>query len=131
MRYTANRHAKNLTRILRYYIIKLGKINLTKNMLSLADYSKLSSEGTHTVKVKYLEFETTLTINVEKDPEIEVKEPIPYTVIVKDIAGKPLADFYVTVYLGNEIVAEKYTNAEGTFTAELLPNIYDIIIEAR
>lgn len=107
------------------------QINLTKNMLSLADYSKLSSEGTHTVKVKYLEFETTLTINVEKDPEIEVKEPIPYTVIVKDIAGKPLADFYVTVYLGNEIVAEKYTNAEGTFTAELLPNIYDIIIEAR
>ena len=108
------------------------QINLTKNMISLADYALLSVEGTHTIKVKYLEFETNLTLVIKKpvveDPE---KEPIPYTVEVKDIAGKPLADFYVTVYLGDEIVAEKYTNSEGKFEAMLLPNIYDVIIEAR
>lgn len=108
------------------------QINLTKNMISLADYALLSVEGTHTIKVKYLEFETNLTLVIKK-PVVEVpeKEPIPYTVEVKDIAGKPLADFYVTVYLGDEIVAEKYTNSEGKFEAMLLPNIYDVIIEAR
>ena len=107
------------------------QVNLTKNMISIGDYSKLSVAGTHNIKVKYLDFETDLTLNVVNDPELNTQEPIPYTVIIKDIAGKPLADFYVTVYLGNEIVEEKYTNAEGTFVAELEPNIYDIVVEAR
>ena len=37
-------------------------ISLTSSMVSASDLSKLSTEGTHTIKVTYEGFETTFTI---------------------------------------------------------------------
>lgn len=66
----------------------------------------------------------------ESTPTEEV-ELVDYSVIVKDIAGKPLNDFYVTFYLDDEIVAEGYTNNSGTYTKSLEANIYDVEVEGR
>ena len=63
-------------------------------------------------------------------PTPEVEE-IEYSVVVKDIAGKPLSDFYVTFYLGKDIVAEGFTNSAGTFAKNLEANIYDVLVEGR
>ena len=66
----------------------------------------------------------------EKTPTADV-ELVDYSVIVKDIAGKPLNDFYVTFYLKNKVVAEGYTNNSGTFTKSLDADIYDVEVEGK
>jgi len=110
-------------------------INLTKSMISEDDYKKLSTEGTHTIKVTYEGKEVSLTLvvkeagQVEPGPDDPEKEPIPYSVLIKDIAGKPLSGFYVTFYLEDEIVAEGYSNNNGLFETELEPNIYEVAID--
>ena len=107
-------------------------ITLNKSMISSDDLAKLSEEGSHTITVNYEGKTTSLTVNIKKESQGTVeKDPIPYTVEVKDIAGKPLAEFYVTFYLGDEIVDEGYTGGDGKFTLELLPNIYDVVVEGR
>ena len=58
-------------------------------------------------------------------------ELIDYSVIVKDIAGKPLSDFYITFYLNDKSVAEGYTNNSGTFTKSLEANKYEVEVEGR
>ena len=68
------------------------------------------------------ETETTPTVGVET---------VEYTVIVKDIAGKPLSDFYVTFYKKDEVVAEGYTNNSGTFSKNLDADVYDVEVEGR
>ena len=109
-------------------------INLNKSMISEEDYSKLSTEGTHTIKVTYEGKELTLTLKVKKQEQVgpgedQEKDAIPYSVKIKDIAGKPLSGFYVTFYLEDERVAEGYTNNNGLFEAELKPNIYEVTID--
>ena len=67
---------------------------------------------------------TIPTENPTPTPEVE---EIDYSVVVKDIAGKPLSEFYVTFYLGKDIVAEGFTNSAGTFAKNLEANIYDVL----
>ncbi len=109
---------------------KTETITITKEMISAADYEKLKSEGTHEITISYEGVETKLTITVENivDPEA-----IEYQILVKDIAGKPLSNFYVTIYerRTNNILAEGNTKADGYFTANLLPGIYDVEIEEK
>lgn len=109
-------------------------ISLTSSMVSASDLSKLSTEGTHTIKVTYEGFETTFTIKVvAKDDggDDPINKEVEYTISIKDIAGKPLADFYVIFYNGNDIVTEGYTNIEGQFVTKQKPNKYDVVLEAR
>ena len=109
-------------------------ISLTSSMVSASDLSKLSTEGTHTIKVTYEGFETTFTIKVvAKDVggDDPVDQEVEYKVFIKDIAGKPLADFYVMFYKGDEVVEEGYSNIEGCFSIKLKPYNYDVVIEAR
>ena len=56
----------------------------------------------------------TPTPTVPTEPT-ESDELINYSVIVKDIAGKPLNDFYITFYLDDNVVSEGYTNNEGKY----------------
>ena len=74
--------------------------------------------------------DNTQTTPTEKTPTADV-ELVDYSVIVKDIAGKPLNDFYVTFYLKNKVVAEGYTNNSGTFTKSLDADIYDVEVESK
>lgn len=113
-------------------------VNLNKSMISSEDLAKLSNPGTHTITVNYEGFSTQLTITItEKEdvnPDINPdnkEDKKNYSVLVKDIAGKPLGDFYVMFYLDNEVVAEGYTGSAGTFSAELEANKYDVVIEGR
>ena len=113
-------------------------VNINKNMISSSDYESLSTEGSHVITITYEGFTTTVTIVTvkpsENDPDPKPDpdpQKINYTVNVKDIAGKPLSDFYVTFYLEDEIVAEGYTNTTGTFAKELDADYYDVIIEGR
>lgn len=119
-------------------------ININKSMISESDYAKLSTEGTYKITITYEDCTTNVTITVKKPqstdgggdgpigPDDPVKpDPISYSVLVKDIAGKPLADFYVMFYKGKDIVAEGYTNAAGLFEESLLPEKYDVVIEGR
>ncbi len=113
-------------------------ININKSMITDSDYAKLSTPGTYTITINYEECTTTVTVTV-KAPKIDngdgndpVKpEPITYSVLVKDIAGKPLSDFYIMFYKGNSVVAEGYTNGTGTFEESLLPDKYDVVVEGR
>ena len=73
---------------------------------------------------------TTPSIPTQNTPTAGV-ELVEYSVIVKDIAGKPLNDFYVTFYLDNEVVAEGYTNNLGTFTKSLDADKYEVEVEAK
>ena len=73
---------------------------------------------------------TPTNSDTEKTPTPDSKL-IEYSVIVKDIAGKPLNDFYVTFYLDDEIVGEGYTNNSGTFTKSLDADIYEVLVEGR
>lgn len=119
-------------------------VNLNTSMISAADLSKLTTAGTYTIKVTYQSFETNLTITTTKKPDSgsnpgndgpgnddPANQDVEYKVFVEDIAGKPLADFYVMFYLGNEVIEEGRTNQEGTFIATLKPNKYDVKIEGR
>ncbi len=109
-------------------------INLDKTMISAEDFAKLSTEGTYTITVNYKEFTTTVTLVIVKEKEIivpPVVEEIEYSVLIKDIAGKPLANFYVEFYKGSDIIAEGYTTSNGTFVTNQLPDIYDVRIEER
>ena len=111
-------------------------VNLNTSMISATDLSKLTTAGTYTIKVTYQSFETNLTITTTKKDDSgnndnPVDQNVEYKVFVEDIAGKPLADFYVMFYLGNEVVEEGRTNQEGTFIATLKPNKYDVKIEGR
>ena len=115
-------------------------VNVSKDMISSSDYESLSTEGTHEITITYEGFTTTVTIVTVKPNDKEdtptnepTKEPqmVEYSVIVKDIAGKPLHDFYVTFYLGNDVVAEGYTNNLGTFSKELEADYYDVLVEGR
>ena len=85
------------------------EVNLSTSMISAADLAKLSAEGTHTIKVTYEGLETSLTIVVAKK-DTGGSEPddqtIEYNVIIEDIAGKPLADFYVWFKKDGKVVAE-------------------------
>ena len=74
---------------------------------------------------------TEPTVPTEKPTPTPEVEEIDYSVVVKDIAGKPLSDFYVTFYLGKNIVAEGFTNSSGTFAKKLEANIYDVLVEGR
>lgn len=128
-------------------------INLSTTMISSADLEKLNNAGTHTIKVTYEGFEVELTIVVEVkqnntdhehvyvdgkcecgaiDPDKPI-EPgkVEYSVIVKDIAGKPLSNFYVWFYKGDTKVDDGYTNQEGIFKTTQEPYIYDVIVEER
>ena len=113
-------------------------ININKSMIADSDYAKLSTPGTYTITINYEECSTTVTVTV-KAPKVDngdgndpaKPEPISYSVLVKDIAGKPLSDFYIMFYKGNNVVAEGYTNATGTFEESLLPDKYDVVVEGR
>lgn len=123
-------------------------INLATSMISATDLAKLSTAGTHTIKVTHEGFEAELTIVVEVksdhqhvfvdgkcecgaiDPNQSTSE-IEYSVLVKDIAGKPLSTFYVWFYKGDDVVADGYTTQDGTFTAKLEPNKYEVVVEER
>lgn len=108
------------------------KISLAKTMISETDYAKLANEGTYEIKVSYEGFEATLSITMKAkaDNPGPVEGKLDYSVNVKDIAGKPLSDFYVTFYLGDKIVSEGYTKT-GIFSASLDPNKYEVFIEGR
>ncbi len=113
-------------------------INITKSMISVEDYAKLSTAGTYTITVTYEDCNTTLTITVTAPNDgggngggDDPVEKISYSVKVQDIAGKPLDDFYVMFYEGKNIVAEGYTTSTGIFSKNLLPNKYDVVIEGR
>lgn len=103
-------------------------INVSKSMISESDLAKITEEGTHKITVKYENLETSFNLVVKK-PEVTVKDPIEYSVLIKDIAGKPLSDFYVIFYQGDEIVNEGYTDAEGVFSCNLIPDFYEVIVE--
>ncbi len=109
------------------------KINITKEMVSSSDYENLKNEGTYTITVTYEECETILQITTKKKDDKPIVDPqnLDYSIKVKDIAGKPLADFYVTFYLGDDIVDEGYTKTDGTFTTSQKPNKYDVVVEGR
>ena len=73
-------------------------VNVNKDMISSSDYESLSTEGTHEITITYEGFTTTVTIVTVKPNDKEdtptnepTKEPhkVEYSVIVKDIAGKP------------------------------------------
>ncbi len=104
---------------------------IDKSMISTDDLSKLKNEGSHDIKITYEGFETSLKLTMKKKEVIVDPNKLDYVVKVEDIAGKPLADFYVTFYLKDEVVAEGYTKTDGTFTANLLPNVYDVLVEGR
>ncbi len=106
-------------------------INLSTSMISATDLAKLQTEGTHTIKVTYEGFEATLTIKVEVKNDNNDPTAIEYSVLVKDIAGKPLHNFYVMFYDGNDVVAEGYTTKEGTYKTTQLPKNYDVVVEGR
>ena len=114
-------------------------INLTKEMISADDLAKLATEGTYTITVTYEGKTLSLTLKIvkpEEKPEPDPKptpdpEEIKYSVLVKDIAGKPLSDFYVTFYLGKDIVGEGSTDNSGVFETELVPEKYDVVVESR
>ena len=107
-------------------------INLKTSMISSSDLAKLSTAGTHTIKVSYEGFEATLTITVKvKDEGNKDPEKLEYVVSVQDIAGKPLHNFYVMFYDGDDCVAEGYTTKEGTFKTTLNPKKYDVLLEGR
>ncbi len=107
-------------------------INLSTSMISATDLAKLQAAGTHSIKVTYEGFEATLTIVVKVKEEVNPDPTaIEYTVLVKDIAGKPLHNFYVMFYDGNDVVAEGYTTKEGTYKTSQLPKNYDVVIEGR
>lgn len=106
--------------------------DLTKSMISDADYNKLSSAGTYTITITYSEKTTSLTLTITKKGEsIKEDTPVKYSVYIDDIAGKPLSGFYVQFYSGDDIVAEGYTKEDGFFTTELKPNKYEVIIESK
>lgn len=110
------------------------QIAFSKSMISDSDYNSLSTPGTYNITVSYEGFETTLNLiikNRPENPDPVDPEDLEYSVVIKDIAGKPLSDFYVTFYQGKEIVAEGYTRENGTFTAMLSPNMYDVEVEGR
>ena len=115
------------------------KVNFNKSMISDSDYQKLQAEGTHTVTITYNSYSTTLSLNIKlpkqedggNDGGNEDPEKIDYLVMVNDIAGKPLSDFYVTFYEGNKVVDEGYTGNDGIFKLNLLPNKYDVVIEEK
>ena len=105
-------------------------INASKSMISEEEYNKLSNEGTYTIKIKYEGFEATVLLTTKKPTEVNPdKSAIEYSVLVKDIAGKPLDGFYVEFYKGNDIVAEGYTNAQGTFAYDLVPDKYRVVVD--
>ena len=115
-------------------------ININKSMIADSDYAKLSTAGTYTITVTYKECTTSLTITVKTPKQNDdggngddpVKpDPISYSVLIKDIAGKPLSDFYIMFYKGKDVVAEGYTNLSGTFEESLLPDKYDVVIEGK
>ena len=112
-------------------------INLNKNMISSDDYNKLSNEGTYTITISYENCITSLTINIIKPEDggntddKPSDEPIEYSVLVVDIASKPLSEFYITFYLDGEAVAEGYTGNSGTFKTTLEPNKYEVFVEGR
>ena len=84
---------------------------------------------TYTIKIKYEGFEATVLLTTKKPTEVNPdKSAIEYSVLVKDIAGKPLSDFYVTVMLNKTTIDERYTNVNGTCTFELAPDFYDVYI---
>ena len=114
-------------------------INVSESMISASDLAKLANAGTHTINVTYEGYNVSITIVVtapsdgggsgeDINPE---PEEITYSVLIKDIANKPLSNFYVTFYDGDEIVDEGYTGNTGLFETELLPDIYEVIIEGR
>ena len=125
-------------------------INLATSMISSDDLAKLNTAGTHTIKVSYEGFEVNLTIVVEVksdhqheyvDGKCECGEVDPnysddpskveYSVLIKDIAGKPLSDFYVMFYKDDEVIEQGYTTKDGTFKTTQDPYIYEIIVEER
>ena len=110
-------------------------INLSTSMISSDDLAKLSTAGTHTIKVTYEGFEVELTLVVVVTPDNPDKpidpQSIEYQVLVKDIAGKPLHNFYVMFYDGEELIDQGYTTKEGTFKTMLLPKKYEVIVESK
>lgn len=104
-------------------------INVKQSMLKVDDLNKLQTEGTHKIKISYENFDVEVELIVKK-PKPEPQK-LTYSFYVEDIAGKPLSDFYVKFYLGDEKLAEGYTDNTGTYSTELLPNKYEIIVEAR
>ena len=112
-------------------------INLSKSMISSSDLAKLSQAGSHEITINYEGFETKITIVITvaenpktEDPKTE-EEKIEYSVLVVDIANKPLGDFYITFFEGDDVVAEGYTGNDGMFKANLEANIYDVLVEGR
>ena len=116
------------------------EVNVTLEMISADDLAKLANEGTHTIIINYEGKTVTISL-VTKKPEETKPDPDPnptpnpegikYSVLVKDIAGKPLSNFYVTFYLGKEKKGEGNTNNSGLFETELLADIYDVKVEAK
>lgn len=106
-------------------------INLSTSMISSDDLAKLQTEGTHSIKVSYEGFEATLTIKVLVKEEIKDPTKLEYVVSIKDIAGKPLHNFYVMFYDGDDCVAEGYTTKEGNYKTTLDAKKYDVVVEGR
>jgi len=108
-------------------------INLSKSMISQDDLAKLATEGFHTITITYEGKTTTIKLLMVEPsgPVVGEKDPIPYSIYIEDIAGKPLSGFYVWFYLDDEVVADGYTGSDGLFVTELEPNNYDVIVEGR
>ncbi|MBO5711972.1 MAG: TlpA family protein disulfide reductase, partial [Acholeplasmatales bacterium] len=110
-------------------------INVQLSMISATDLAKLKNEGTHTITISYEGYIVSINVVVTKpagsDP-LPDPEEIAYSVLIKDIAGKPLSNFYVTFYdADDEIFAEGYTVNTCLFETNLIPDIYDVIVEGR
>lgn len=107
-------------------------INVSKSMITEADYNKLSTEGTYTIKINYEGFEAPVVLVTKKPGPANPgdKTPIEYSVLVQDIAGKPLDGFYVEFYKGNEVVAEGYTNNAGLYVKDLVPDRYRVVVDS-
>ena len=113
-------------------------VYVSKSMISSDDYAKLANEGTYTITINYEGFTTSLTVVMKKpassdpDPKPDPsKKEVEYSVLVKDIAGKPLSEFFIIFELNGKEVATGYTGGDGLFTKTLEANYYDVYIEGK
>jgi len=75
-------------------------------------------------------FNAPVTNDITLVAKFEEIALIDYTVVVNDIAGKPLSKFYVEFYLNDELVSEGYTDNEGFYRCNLEANNYEVVVEA-
>lgn len=101
---------------------------------SLFSISACKKDKTETVEPSTPEVTNPTEDDTKTEPEktepetVVVDTKVEYSVLVKSINGKPLSDFFVGFYLGDEEIAFDATNAEGIYSVKLEPNYYDIVV---